>query len=76
MEEDLSQPQFISNFSVSLDNFSSRRSIVPGAPGAPGAPGVRIDCAHPVERIENPAGCNATLASCKLVSEAQRNNNP
>jgi hypothetical protein len=73
MEEDLSQPQFISNFSVSSDNFSSRRSIVPGAHDVPG---VRIECPHPVERIENPAGCNATLASCKLVSEAQQNNNP
>jgi hypothetical protein len=76
MEEDLSQPQFISNFSVSLDNLSSRRSIVPGIHDVPGAPGVRIEFTHPVERIENPAGCNATLASCKLVSEAQRNNNP
>lgn len=71
MEEDLSQPQFISNFSVSSDNFSSRRSIVLGGHDVPSAYGVRIEFPHHVERIENPAGCNATLASCKLVSEAQ-----
>jgi hypothetical protein len=36
----------------------------------------RIESPIHVERIENPAGCKATLASCKVVSGTEQNNSP